>query len=307
MIKRLTLLLLSCLLCCASFASCADSEDAISSAYKGPEPSVEPKASPSPTPEPRTEVGIPEELKFCDEPLYYGMTIEEIREIFGQEEKMYELDFYEDRKLIGKHAYYVYDNIQCQGSPIGLEFRLFNYEGLVCQKSYGLDSIVIKWLDLPNREEKVSFMEEKLKPVIENLYGAPDYEGTKPIRMCWYYQLGEKAHDGIDMMVLADGPQIEFEYSLVDIWGGVGLRDEAAMYKESGKQGLTLENLNRLKEGMSYEQAEMLLGTCTEEVDRYTAGGATYVTSAWEDDLGAYLKITFCDGGIYSIYSSGIR
>ncbi len=51
----------------------------------------------------------------------------------------------------------------------------------------------------------------------------------------------------------------------------------------------------------------MLLGQNTEEVDRYTAGGVTYITYAWEDDLGAYLKITFCDGKIDSIYSSGIR
>ena len=305
--KRLILLLLSCFLCCASFASCANSEDAISSAYTGPEPSVEVEASPSPTPEPRTEVGIPEELKFCDEPLYYGMTIEEIREIFGQEEKMYELDFYEDRKLIGQHAYYVYNNAYWKERRVGLEFRVFNYNGLVSQKSYGLDAVVVKWLDLPNREEKVNFMEEELKPVIKNLYGDPDYEDTKPIRAVWRYELGQNAHDTIDMMVLADGPQIEFKYSLVDIWGGIGLKDEAAMYKESGKQGLTLENLNHLKEGMSYEQAEMLLGPCTEEVDRHTAGGTTYVTYVWKDDLGGYIKITLSDGEIASIYSSGVR
>ena len=99
--KKFLSLLLALILCCAVFVSFGTSEQEPGAS---PEPSVEVAASPSPTPEPRTEVGIPEELKFCEEPLYYGMTIEEIREIFGQEEKMYELDFYEDHKLIGKHA-----------------------------------------------------------------------------------------------------------------------------------------------------------------------------------------------------------
>ena len=66
--KKLLGLLLAGMLCCAAFASCGSAE-------QEPEPSVESsveaEASPSPTPEPRTEVGIPEELKICDEPLYY--------------------------------------------------------------------------------------------------------------------------------------------------------------------------------------------------------------------------------------------
>ncbi len=303
--NRFLSLLLAVMLCCTVFASCGKAEQEPGAS---PEPSVEPEASPSPTPEPRTEVGIPEELKFCEEPLYYGMTIEEIREIFGQEEKMYELDFYEDHKLIGKHAYYIYNNAYWKERRVGLEFRIFNYNGLVSQKSYGLDAVVVKWLDLPNKEEKLNFMEEELMPVIKNLYGNPDYEDPKLVRSAWFYELGQNAHDAIDMMLLADGPQIEFEYSLADIWGGVGLRDEAAMYKESGKQGVTLENLNRLKEEMSLDQAEVLLGAYTAKGDRYTAGGSTYATFIWEDDgvWDAQIEIKFCDGEIYSIYSKGL-
>ena len=308
--KRLILLLLSCFLCCASFASCAESEDALSSTYQGPEPSVEVEASPSPTPEPRTEVGIPEELKFCDEPLYYGMTIEEIREIFGQEDETSELEFEAGYglmgyKTIGTHKYYIYNGVQCQGKQATVEFRIFNYEGLIYQKLYGLDAVVIRWPDVP-KEEKIGFINDEIKPIIENLYGDPDYEeDTKStFRLVWR----ANEHDGIEIMGrLAGGPRIEIDSQLVQFWDSIGLRDEAAMYKESGKQGLTLENLNRLKEGMSYEQAEILLGPSTEEIDRYTAGGVTYITYAWEDDLGAYLKITFCDGEINSIYSSGIK
>ena len=61
------------------------------------------------------------------------------------------------------------------------------------------------------------------------------------------------------MAKLADGPEIKIESQLVRSWDSIGLKDEAAMYKESGKQGVTLENLNRLKEGMSFDQAEVLL------------------------------------------------
>jgi len=304
--RKFLSLLLAVMLCCTVFVSCgkAEQEPEVS-----PEPSVEPEASPSPTPEPRTEVGIPEELKFCDEPLYYGMTIEEIREIFGQEDETSEREFQAGYglmgyKTIGMHKYYLYNAIQCQGKQVVVEFRIFNYDGLVYQKSYGLDAIVIRWPDVP-KEEKIGFINDEIKPIIEKLYGTPDYEeNTKSaFRLVWR----ANEHDGIEIMgLLAGGPRIEISSQLVQFWDSIGLRDEAAMYKESGKQGLTLENLNRLKEGMSYEQAEMLLGTCTEEVDRYTAGGATYVTSAWEDDLGAYLKITFCDGEIYSIYSKGL-
>lgn len=305
--KKFLSLLLAVMLCCTVFASCGKAEQEPGAS---PEPSVEPEASPSPTPEPRTEVGIPEELKFCEELLYYGMSIEEIREIFGQEDETSEREFQAGYglmgyKTIGMHKYYLYNAIQCQGKQVVVEFRIFNYDGLVYQKSYGLDAIVIRWPDVP-KEEKIGFINDEIKPIIEKLYGTPDYEeNTKSaFRLVWR----ANEHDGIEIMgLLAGGPRIEISSQLVQFWDSIGLRDEAAMYKESGKQGLTLENLNRLKEGMSYEQAEMLLGQNTEEVDRYTAGGVTYITYAWEDDLGAYLKITFCDGKIDSIYSSGIR
>ena len=259
--KRLILLLLSCFLCCASFASCANSEDAISSAYTGPEPSVEVEASPSPTPEPRTEVGIPEELKFCDEPLYYGMTIEEIREIFGQEERAYERNFHGNH-----HTYYIYKNIQCKGRQVELEFRIFNYDGLVIPKSYGLDAIVIRWSDV--LEEQVKYVNEEIRPLMEKLYGEPDSvkdDGKSIFRLFWKAE----GHDEVDIMAkLADGPEIKIESQLVRSWDSIGLKDEAAMYEESGKQGVTLENLNRLKEGMSFDQAEVLLGAYTAKGDR---------------------------------------
>ena len=312
--KRFILLLLSCFLCCASFASCANSEDAISSAYTGPEPSVEVEASPSPTPEPRTEVGIPEELKFCDEPLYYGMTIEEIREIFGQEDETSEREFRMGSvaagyNRVGTHKFYIYNDAQCQGKRVALLFRIFNYDGLVCEKSYGLDGVFIRWLDIPDYEQQTKFLNEEIRPIIENLYGAPDSEEGKPIfRMFWDYHPGDSGNSPITIEKSADCPQIEFESAQIKLWDSIGLKDEAAMYKESGKQGVTVENLNRLKEGMSFDQAEVLLGAYTAKGDRYTAGGSTYATFIWEDDgvWDAQIEITFCDGEIYSIYSKGL-
>ena len=296
--KRFLSLLLAAMLCCAVFASCGKGEQ---QADPSAEPSVEVEASPSPTPEPRTEVGIPEELKFCDEPLYYGMTIEEIREIFGQEERAYERNFHGNH-----HTYYIYKNIQCKGRQVELEFRIFNYDGLVIPKSYGLDAIVIRWSDV--LEEQVKYVNEEIRPLMEKLYGEPDSvkdDGKSIFRLFWKAE----GHDEVDIMAkLADGPEIKIESQLVRSWDSIGLKDEAAMYKESGKQGVTLENLNRLKEGMSFDQAEVLLGAYTAKGDRYTAGGSTYATFIWEDDgvWDAQIEITFCDGEIYSIYSKGL-
>ncbi len=296
--KRFLSLLLAVMLCCTVFASCGKAEQEPGAS---PEPSVEPEASPSPTPEPRTEVGIPEELKFCDEPLYYGMSIEEIREIFGQEERSYEHNFHGNH-----HTYYIYKNVQCKGRQVELEFRIFNYDGLVLPKSYGLDAVVIRWSDVS--EEQVKYVNEEIRPLMEKLYGEPDSvkdDGKSIFRLFWKAE----GHDGVDIMAkLADGPEIKIESQLVRSWDSIGLKDEAAMYKESGKQGVTLENLNRLKEGMSFDQAEVLLGAYTAKGDRYTAGGSTYATFIWEDDgvWDAQIEIKFCDGEIYSIYSKGL-
>ena len=296
--RKFLSLLLAVMLCCTVFVSCgkAEQEPEVS-----PEPSVEPEASPSPTPEPRTEVGIPEELKFCEEPLYYGMTIEEIREIFGQEERSYEHNFHGNH-----HTYYIYKNAQCKGRQVELEFRIFNYDGLVLPKSYGLDAVVIRWSDVS--EEQVKYVNEEIRPLMEKLYGEPDSvkdDGKSIFRLFWKAE----GHDGVDIMAkLADGPEIKIESQLVRSWDSIGLKDEAAMYKEIGKQGVTLENLNRLKEGMSFDQAEVLLGAYTAKGDRYTAGGSTYATFIWEDDgvWDAQIEIKFCDGEIYSIYSKGL-
>ncbi|MEY8382747.1 hypothetical protein AALG83_06210 [Christensenellaceae bacterium 44-20] len=296
--KKFLSLLLAVMLCCAVFVSCGKAEQ---EPEASPEPSVEVAASPSPTPEPRTEVGIPEELKFCEEPLYYGMTIEEIREIFGQEERSYEHNFHGNH-----HTYYIYKNAQCKGRQVELEFRIFNYDGLVLPKSYGLDAVVIRWSDVS--EEQVKYVNEEIRPLMEKLYGEPDSvkdDGKSIFRLFWKAE----GHDGVDIMAkLADGPEIKIESQLVRSWDSIGLKDEAAMYKESGKQGVTLENLNRLKEGMSFDQAEVLLGTYTAKGDRYTAGGSTYATFIWEDDgvWDAQIEIKFCDGEIYSIYSKGL-
>ncbi len=296
--KKFLSLLLAVMLCCTVFASCGKAEQEPGAS---PEPSVEPEASPSPTPEPRTEVGIPEELKFCDEPLYYGMSIEEIREIFGQEERSYEHNFHGNH-----HTYYIYKNVQCKGRQVELEFRIFNYDGLVLPKSYGLDAVVIRWSDVS--EEQVKYVNEEIRPLMEKLYGEPDSvkdDGKSIFRLFWKAE----GHDGVDIMAkLADGPEIKIESQLVRSWDSIGLKDEAAMYKESGKQGVTLENLNRLKEGMSFDQAEVLLGAYTAKGDRYTAGGSTYATFIWEDDgvWDAQIEIKFCDGEIYSIYSKGL-
>ena len=307
--KKFLSFLLAAMLCCAVFASCGKGEQ---QAEPAAEPSVEVEASPSPTPEPRTEVGIPEELKFCDEPLYYGMTIEEIREIFGQEDETSEREFRMGSvaagyNRIGTHKFYIYNNAQCQGKRVALLFRIFNYDGLVCEKSYGLDGVFIRWLDIPDYEQQTKFLNEEIRPIIENLYGAPEYEYEKPVcRIIWFYQSGE--NDPIAIGKSENCPQIEFESAQIKLWDSIGLKDEAAMYKESGKQGVTLENLNRLKEGMSFDQAEVLLGVYTAKGDRYTAGGSTYATFIWEDDgvWDAQIEITFCDGEIYSIYSKGL-
>lgn len=304
MIKQLILLLLSCFLCCASFASCAKSEDALSSAYKGPEPSVEPEASPSPTPEPRTEVGIPKELKICDEPLYYGMTIEEIREIFGQEDEMSEKDFYQTGNLIGKHVYYKYNNAQCQGRQVQLQFRIFNYDGVVIPKSYGLDAVVIRWPDV--LEDQASFVNEEIRPIIENLYGEPDSVREDGI-IHWIWKA--KDHDRIDILAkLADGPEIKIEYEFVRFWEMTAINEEAAAYKESGKQGVTSDNLRRLKIGMTSDQAKILLGPYTERTAKYAIDGIPYATFVWENEelWNARITIEIKDGKVNAIYSSGL-
>ena len=299
--KKILSLLLAAMLCCAIFASCGKAEQ---EPKASDEPSVEVEASPSPTPEPRTEVEIPEELKFCDEPLYYGMTIEEIREIFGQEDETSEKDFYQTGNLIGKHVYYKYNNAQCQGRQVQLQFRIFNYDGVVIPKSYGLDAVVIRWPDI--LEEQENFVQEEIIPIIENLYGEPDFvKEDGIIQRIWK----AKDHDGINVLAkLADGPEITIESRRVRFWGSVGVREEAAAYKESGKQGVTSDNLRRLKIGMISDHADILLGSSTEQTAKYKIGSISYATFVWEsDDLwNAQIKITFRDGKIDAIYSSGL-
>ena len=304
MMKRFILILLSCFLCCASFASCANSEDAISSAYTGPEPSVEVEASPSPTPEPRTEVGIPEELKFCDEPLYYGMTIEEIREIFGQEDETSERDFYQLGNLIGKHVYYSYNNVQCHGRQVQLQFRIFNYDGVVIPKSYGLDAVVIRWPDVLENQE--NFVDEEIRPIIENLYGEPDSAKEDGIIQLFWDTQEDK--DQVTIMgKLADGPEITIRTWRVELWDSIGITDEAAAYKESGKQGVTSDNLRRLKIGMPVDQAKILLGPPTERVAKYKVGIISHVTLIWENEELWNVRITLKirDGKVDAISSSG--
>ncbi len=228
--KRFLSLLLAVMLCCAVFVSCGKAER---EAEPSVEPSVEVEASPSPTPEPRTEVGIPEELKFCEEPLYYGMSIEEIREIFGQEDETSESEHRlgsvaAGYNRVGTHKFYIYNNAQCRGKQATLLFRIFNYEGLIYQKSYGLDGVVIRWSDIPDYEQQTQFLNEDIRPIIENLYGAPDYEYEKPVfRMVWDYQPGENSPIAIGKS--ADCPQIEFESVRTQLWDSIGLKDEAAM------------------------------------------------------------------------------
>jgi hypothetical protein len=299
--RKFLSLLLAVMLCCAVFVSCGKAEQEPEVSV---EPSVEVEASPSPTPEPRKEVGIPEELKFCDEPLYYGMTIEEIREIFGQEDETSERDFYQTGNLIGKHVYYKYNNAQCQGRQVQLQFRIFNYDGVVIPKSYGLDAVVIRWPDV--LEEQASFANEEIKPIIENLYGEPDsVKDDGIIHLIWK----AKEHDRIDILAkLADGPEITIETSRVRFWGSVGMREEAAAYKKSGKQGVTRDNFKRLKMGMISEQVDILLGPSTEQTAKYKIGVMSYATFVWESNnlWDSQIKVTFCDGKVDAVYSSGL-
>ncbi len=299
--RKFLSLLLAVMLCCAVFVSCGKAEQEPEVSV---EPSVEVEASPSPTPEPRKEVGIPEELKFCDEPLYYGMSIEEIREIFGQEDETSERDFYQTGNLIGKHVYYKYNNAQCQGRQVQLQFRIFNYDGVVIPKSYGLDAVVIRWPDV--LEEQASFANEEIRPIIENLYGEPDSVNEDGIiHLIWKV----KDHDRIDVLAkLADGPEVTIESSRVRFWGSVGVREEAAAYKESGKQGVTSDNLRRLKIGMPLDQAEILLGPSTEQTARYKIGIISYATLVWENEELWNVRITIeiKDGKVNAIYSSGL-
>lgn len=268
--KRFILLLLSCFLCCASFASCANSEDAISSAYTGPEPSVEVEASPSPTPEPRMEVGVPEELKFCDEPLYYGMTIEEIREIFGQEDETSERDFYQTGNLIGKHVYYSYNNIQCHGRQVQLQFRIFNYDGVVIPKSYGLDAVVIRWPDV--LEEQASFVNDEIRPIVEKLYGEPD--SVKEDGIIQLFWDTKEDRDQVTILgKLADGPKITIRTWRVEFWGSIGVREEKAAYRESGKQGVTSANRNRLKNRKDNIYSDRNIARATHRTDSSIQGG----------------------------------
>ena len=308
--KKFLSLLLAVMLCCAVFVSCGKAEQ---EPEASPEPSVEAEASPSPTPEPRTEVGIPEELKFCHEPLYYGMTIEEIREIFGQEDETDEKDCYASGGVIGTRNYYIY-NSECLGRTVKLSFRFFTYEGLVMNKSYGLDAVTISWRDIPE-EEQESFMNQKLRAIIENLYGSPDSEKqeiTDKFMLTWEAQVEKNdkiiIHAAVEELFSdIHYPEIEFRYYASEHWNAIGLEDEEEMYRESGKQGLTLDNLNCLKEGMTYGQAEVFLGKNSEVLERYMSEGSTYLTVAWEDDGGAYIELKLCDDKILSIYSRGIN
>lgn len=295
--KKILSLLLASMLCCAIFASCGKAEQ---EPKASDEPSVEVEASPSPTPEPRTEVEIPEELKFCDEPLYYGMTIEEIREIFGREDETSEREVYQ----IGKHIYYKYNNVQCQGKQVQLQFRIFNYDGVVIPKSYGLDAVVIRWPDV--LEDQASFVNEEIKPIIENLYGEPDSAKEDGIIQLFW----DTEEDQITILgKLADGPEITIRTWRVELWDSIGRREEAVAYEESGKQGVTSANRNRLKIGKTtYSQAKILLGPPTEQTAQYKIGSTSYATFVWENEelWNVRITITFRDGKVDAVYSSGL-
>lgn len=290
--RRWTLLIISCLLCCASFVSCAESQSEISSLE--PEPSVELEASPSPTPEPRTEVKIPEELKFCDGPLYYGMTIEEAREALGGLEELE--DKVQNWPDGTTHSYFY--NIECLGQPAELEMRTYFYNGLMYDIPYGLSNVSIRWTGV-SKEEKRSFEEEELRPIVENLYGEPNSEYMH--MLFWQYPYitigADKQH-----------PEIVFFYNTSSFLEQRGLKDEAKLYEESGKQGITSHNLNCLQQGMSFDQVEVFLGPYTAQKDKYTTSGAVYATFIWEDEelWNAKVEITFCNGEVHSIYSRGI-
>lgn len=301
-------------MCLGIFASCAK-EDA-------PETSLQPSAdveeSTGSDQKERSEVGIPEELKFCDETLYYGMSTEEIREIFGQEDETDNGLYLSTPGLeqIGTYDYYIY-YLECMGKQAEISFRFFTYNGLVMDISYGLERIDIKWLDVPE-EERTSFMNKELRAIIENLYGTPDSEEEEGL-FSSYFQLKWEAHTDQSQIIIEETPKdlssldiycpnITFQDYYAEYWEVFALSDEERMYHESGKQGLTLDNLNRLKEGMSYSQAEVLMGTDSEITERLTSGGSTYLTVVWEDEeKGAYLELKLCDGLISSIYSKGIK
>lgn len=292
-------LLLAVMLCCAIFGACGKAEQ---EPEPSAEPSVEPEASPSPTPEPRTEVGIPEELRFCDEPLYYGMTIEEIREIFGQEDETSESEVYQ----IGKHVYYKYNNAQCQGRQVQLQFRIFNYDGVIFPKSYGLDAVVIRWTDV--LEDQASFANKEIRPIIENLYGEPKSvkgDGKSKIRLFW------DAGDVGNFIILGEltgKPKITIETWRAELWDFIAVKDEEMAYKESGEQGVTRDNFRRLKIGMPSDQVDILLGPSTEQTAKYKIGVMSYATFVWESNnlWDSQIKITFCNGKVDSIYSSGL-
>ena len=301
--KKFLSLLLAAMLCCAVFASCGKGEQ---QAEPSAEPSVEVEASPSPTPEPRMEVGVPEELKFCDEPLYYGMTIEEIREIFGQEDETSERDFYQTGNFLGKHIYYKYNNVQCQGRQVQLQFRIFNYDGVVIPKSYGLDAVVIRWPDV--LEEQASFVNDEIRPIVEKLYGEPD--SVKEDGIIQLFWDTKEDRDQVTILgKLADGPKITIRTWRVEFWGSIGVREEKAAYRESGKQGVTSANRNRLKIGKTtYTQTEILLGPPTEQTAQYKVGMISYATCVWENEelWNVRITITFRDGIVDAISSSGL-
>ena len=187
-----------------------------------------------------------------------------------------------------------------------LQFRIFNYDGMVIPKSYGLDAVVIRWPDV--LEEQASFVNEEIKPIIENLYGEPDSAKEDGIIQL-FWDTDEDKDQVTILGKLADGPEITIRTWRVEFWGSIAMREEAIAYEESGKQGVTSANRNRLKIGKTtYSQTEILLGSPTEQTAQYKIGRTSYATLVWEDEelWNVRITITFRDGIVDTIYSSGL-
>ena len=92
------------------------------------------------------------------------------------------------------------------------------------------------------------------------------------------------------------------------LWDSIGRKEEAAAYKKSGKQGVTRDNFRRLKIGMPSGQVDILLGPSTEQTAKYKIGSTSYATFVWESNnlWDSQIKITFRDGKVDAIYSSGL-
>lgn len=187
-----------------------------------------------------------------------------------------------------------------------LQFRIFNYDGMVIQKSYGLDAVVIRWPDV--LEDQASFANEEIRPIIENLYGEPESvkgDGKSKIRLFW--DIGDVGNF-IILGELTDKPKITIETWRAELWDFIAVKDEEMAYKESGKQGVTRDNFKRLKIGMPSDQVDILLGPSTEQTAKYKVGVMSYATFVWESNnlWDSQIKVTFCDGKVDAAYSSGL-